>query len=171
MSSISKLKKSRLSKFKSKTKASGDVSLNITAMADIFTVLLVFLLKSYASGAMAVNTTAELDLPMAKHQDEAVEAVKVEISSTHLVVEGESVLELKDYKFPSDDLLPIGISKKLFESLKIVKEKAIEGNEKGSSRVIILADKGTPYSSLKVILTSAAGNGLVDFKMAVRGLE
>lgn len=159
--------KKKLFSRKGKGKPGADVSLNITAMADIFTVLLVFLLKSYAAGAMAVTTTAELDLPIAKNQNEAVEALKIEISSEYLVVEGESIVELKDYKFPSDDLLPVGISKKLFESLKTLKDTAKTEN----SKVIILADKGTPYASLKVILTSAAGMGLTDFKMAVRGME
>lgn len=151
-----------------KSKASGDISLNITAMADIFVVLLVFLLKSYASGAMAVNTTAELDLPIAKNQSEIVEATKIEISKEHLIVEGEPVVELRDFKFPANDLLPVGISKKLFETLKATKEKSLDPN---NSKVIILADKGVPYSSLKVILTSAAGSGLTDFKLAVKGME
>ena len=159
---------SKSSKFKSRRKGSGDISLNITAMADIFVVLLVFLLKSYASGAMAVSTTAELDLPIAKNQSEIVEATKIEISETHLVVEGQPVVDLVGFKFPSEDLLPVGISKKLFASLKEHKEKA--GNT-GNSKVIILADKNVPYSSLKVILTSAAGSGLTDFKLAVRGME
>jgi biopolymer transport protein ExbD len=151
-----------------KSRASGDISLNITAMADIFVVLLVFLLKSYASGAMAVNTTAELDLPSAKNQSELVEATKIEISADHLVVEGESVVALSGFKFPVDDLLPVGISKKLFETLKATKEKSADPT---NAKVIILADKGVPYSSLKVILTSAAGSGLTDFKLAVKGME
>jgi len=151
-----------------KARASGDISLNITAMADIFVVLLVFLLKSYASGAMAVNTTTDLSLPIAKNQSEVVEATKIEISSGHLVVEGESVMDLKDFKFPSDDLLPVGISKKLFETLKAAKLKSLDPS---NAKVIILADKGVPYSSLKVILTSAAGSGLTDFKLAVKGVE
>jgi len=151
-----------------KGRASGDISLNITAMADIFTVLLVFLLKSYASGAMAVTTTAELDLPMARNQSELVEATKIEISEQHLVVEGEPVVQLSGFKFPADDLLPVGISKKLFETLKSVRAKSADPT---NSRVIILADKGVPYSSLKVILTSAAGSGLTDFKLAVKGME
>ncbi len=165
-----KKKKSGLKIGRNRRKSSGDVSLNITAMADIFVVLLVFLLKSYASGSMVVNTTAQLDLPRAANQSEPVEAMKVEISKDHLVVEGESILDLKDFKFPSTDLLPVGISKKLFEVLKD-KRGPSDGESPNSNKVIILADKGTPYASLKVILTSAAGSGLTDFKMAVRGLE
>jgi biopolymer transport protein TolR len=149
-------------------KKSGDISLNITAMADIFVVLLVFLLKSYATGAMAVTTTAELNLPMAKNQNQAVEATKIEISATHLVVEGQPIVELQDFKFPMDDLLPVGISKKLFETLKEHKEKSLDPE---NTNVIILADKDVPYSSLKVILTSAAGSGLTNFKLAVMGIE
>ena len=168
MSSNFKGLKSAPWKKSGKGRASGDISLNITAMADIFVVLLVFLLKSYASGAMAVTTTAELDLPIAKNQSAIVEATKIEISSDHLVVEGEPVVELKDFKFPSSDLLAVGISKKLFETLKVAKSKSVDPN---NNKVIILADKGVPYSSLKVILTSAAGSGLTDFKLAVKGME
>ena len=113
-------KKSKL-KFGRK-QASADVSLNITAMADIFMVLLVFLLKSYASGAMTIMPTAgSLDLPSASTKSEHVEALKIEISQSDLVVEGKQIMPLADFQFPQNDINKSGFSNKLFESIQQIK--------------------------------------------------
>lgn len=161
------LNKSKNSKrSKKNNQASGDISLNITAMADIFVVLLVFLLKSYAGGALAVNTTTQLELPAAKNTGEIVEALQVEISAKHVVVDGEAVVDLEDFRFPAGDVLNVGLSKKLFETLKARKETRTD-----EKQMIVLADKETPYAALKVVLTSAAGTGYSDYKMAVMGVE
>jgi biopolymer transport protein ExbD len=160
-------------KRKSKLKFGGarkaaDVSLNITAMADIFTVLLVFLLKSYASGAMTIMPTAgNLNLPVASMKSEQVEAMKIEISQSDLVVEGKQVIPLADYQFPQNDLNKSGFSNKLFETIQGIKKSEAVPTDK----VIILADRKVPYSSLKIIMASAAGAGLTNFKLAVRSLD
>ena len=44
--------------FTIKRPGSGDMALQITSMADIFTIILVFLLKSFATGSL--NTTVKL---------------------------------------------------------------------------------------------------------------
>lgn len=151
-----------------KKKMQQDISLNITAMADIFTVLLVFLLKSYASGAMTIHPTASLDLATStQNKSEAVEAIKIEISKDHVVLEGESVVNLNSFEFPSSEIHGLGVSKSLYESLTQLKEK----QKSTSDKIIVIADKATPYKSMKVLLSSAAAVGLTDFKVAVRGVE
>ena len=159
-------KKSKL-KFGRK-QASADVSLNITAMADIFMVLLVFLLKSYASGAMTIMPTAgSLDLPSASTKSEHVEALKIEISQSDLVVEGKQIMPLADFQFPQNDINKSGFSNKLFESIQQIKKtEALP-----TANVIIMADRKVPYSALKIIMASAAGAGLTNFKLAVRSLD
>jgi biopolymer transport protein TolR len=149
------------------------MSLNITAMADIFVVLLVFLLKSYASGAMTITPVTGARLPMANARSQKVEALKVEISQTDLVLEGKHVAKLQDFQFDRKDLTGPGFSKLLFGAIKDLRAKADKDKTPAeqSARIIIIADKDTPYSSIKVILASAAGNGMTDFKLAVRGLE
>jgi biopolymer transport protein ExbD len=154
-------------KFRSNKRGSSDVSLNITAMADIFTVLLVFLLKSYASGAMTIMPTANINLPAASMKSEHVEALKIEISQSDLVVEGKQIVPLSDYQFPANDLNKSGFSNKLFESIQEIKKTEAVPTE----NVIILADRKVPYSALKIIMASAAGAGLTNFKLAVRALE
>lgn len=153
-------------KKKKSDQGSQDIPLNITAMADIFMVLLIFLLKSYAGGALAVNTTAQLELPTATNTGEIVEALQVEISPEHVVVDGEVVVDLEEFAFPSGDVLNVGLSKQLFQTLK--KRREAHSEEK---QMIVLADKQTPYAALKVVLTSAAGTGYSDYKMAVMGAD
>jgi biopolymer transport protein ExbD len=160
-----------------RVRATGDMSLNITAMADIFVVLLVFLLKSYASGAMTITPVTGARLPTAHAKSTKVEALKVEISQTDLVLEGQHVAKLDNFQFEAKDRTPAGFSKALFGAIKDLKARIAADsdgsnaakNAEKSARIIIIADKDTPYSSIKVILASAAGNGLTDFKLAVRG--
>jgi biopolymer transport protein ExbD len=161
------MKKKTKLKFGSK-RPSADISLNITAMADIFMVLLVFLLKSYASGAMTIMPTAgNLNLPSASTKSEHVEALKIEISQSDLVVEGKQVVPLADFQFPQNDINKSGFSNKLFESIQQIKKSEVLP----TTNVIILADRKVPYSALKIIMASAAGAGLTNFKMAVRSLD
>src|SRR5215210_3114047 len=82
-----------------------DVALQITSMADIFTILLVFLLKSYSAGVVGVSPDKNVQLPVAKGGDQAVEALKVEVSNGSVLVEGKPVARLSNYEFQGNDLM------------------------------------------------------------------
>ncbi len=142
-----------------------DVSLNITAMADIFTVILVFLLKSYASGAMVITPSAGLELPLSETSSKPVEAVKVELSEKAVLIEGQPVAELENFRFQNKDVDGSGFSPAIYKALSGIQD------QKKSGHIIIIADRRTPYDSIKAILASSAAAGRTDFKLAVRGAE
>jgi hypothetical protein len=56
------------------------MALQITSMADIFTILLVFLLKSYSTGALDIAPSKGMKLPEVQLATGSVEALKVEVS-------------------------------------------------------------------------------------------
>ena len=64
----------KLSPFKSRPQ-SEEMSLQITSMADIFVIILVFLLKSYATSSVNVNPMAGMSLPEAHAGDAPIEAL------------------------------------------------------------------------------------------------
>ncbi len=152
--------------------ASGELSLNITAMADIFMLILVFLLKGYTSGALGVSPSADVKLPAAFASKEHLEALKVEISKTAVQIEGKAAASLAEFKFAAGDVVENGVSKSLDGVFKVERQRQMliaKANEdvKPDARLIVMADKGTPYSTIKSVLASAAVNGYTDFKLAV----
>ncbi len=159
-------------KFKTRPRSGGDTELNITAMADIFTVLLVFLLMGYASGAVDIVPSAGLRLPEAFAQAANSDALKVEISENAIVVDSVPVATLDHYKVASTDKAGDGTISKLSDSLKKARDRqvAIAGmntDVKLDSRIILIADSRVPYSTVRSVLQSAAVHGYVDFKLAV----
>lgn len=149
-----------------------DMSLQITSMADIFIIILVFLLKSYASGAMNLSPSKDVKLPMGLTQDLSVEALKIEVGENAVQVEGQAVAELKGYRFEVSDLEGAGISKSLVKSLEFQRQRQLliaksNSDVKIDPKVIILADQRVPYATIKSVLASAAVQGYTDFKLAV----
>src|SRR3954463_14955762 len=89
---------------------SEDMSLQITSLADIFVILLVFLLKSYATSAVNLTPSKGLVMPEAHAAEAAIDALKVEISESAVQVEGNAVTSLTGFKFGAGDLKPNGTS-------------------------------------------------------------
>jgi biopolymer transport protein ExbD len=161
----------KLSPFKKKHQ-SEEMALQITSMADIFTIILVFLLKSYAAGAVTVSPTGGAMLPEAHSGDSPIEALRLEIAKDTIQVDGQPVLKLNAFAFETADLQANGTSTALSKALELQRNKQLliaksNSSVKVDSRILIMSDQKTPYSTLKSVLASAASQGYTDFKLAV----
>jgi biopolymer transport protein ExbD len=142
------------------------LDLQITSLADILVVVLVFLLKSL-SGQFDVDISVPTDirLPQANTTDKGEEGIKIEVSETAIKVEGRSIASLKSFRFePSDlnqDLENSSSSKSLSNFFY---RKSFNDGER---RIWVLAHKKTPYKTIQTVLASAAIYGFVDIKLAV----
>lgn len=153
-------------------RASDEMALQITSMADIFTIILVFLLKSYATSASNITPASGTKLAEADAADVAVEALKLEVSETAIQVEGKPVSQLSQFKFTPQDLEANGSLKSLGQALDAERKRqdmisAQNPEVKKDSKILIIADQKTPYSTLKPVLASAAVHGFTDFKLVV----
>lgn len=142
-----------------------DVSLQITSMADIFTILLVFLLKGYASGALQITPSPGVRIPAAQGAAPGEEALQVEISGTAVQVGGRPAAQLRDFA-------PVGDGAGLSEAFKRERERRkliVKANDqvKDDGKIIVVADERTPYSTVKLVLRSAAIHGFSDLRLAV----
>lgn len=151
----------------------GDVALNITAMADIFTVLLVFLLMGYSTNALNIQPSPGVTLPAAGHAEGTdTSALKVEISRTVIQVESQPVTTLTDYRVSSADRQADGTLGTLREAFSRERQRQIalagaNSDVKLDSRIVLIADQDVPYETLKSVLSSAAVQGYTDFKLAI----
>ena len=160
------------SPFTKKRHLNEDMSLQITSMADIFIILLVFLLKSSATSAVNLTPPNGMKLAEANGMDTTVEALKVEISETAVQVEGNPVTTLKNFKFETADILTNGSSQIVGKALEKERKRQLliaqaNADVKIDPKILIVADQRVPYATVKAVLASAALNGYTDFKLAV----
>jgi biopolymer transport protein ExbD len=134
--------------------------LNITAMLDIMTIILVFLLKTLGESSAAVPQSDDLRLPnsIIKTQPHQ-EGVVVTVSKSQILVGEDKVMTLPGrestaqtgvgarYKRngPTDlYIVPLGNALQAARKTDVAVRKA-KGLDPSSSEAIIIADRGTPY--------------------------
>lgn len=145
------------------------MSLQITSMADIFTILLVFLLKGLASDAIQIAPANATTLPAGAHATSIPEiALQVEITKADLLVEKEKLIALADIPkgLQADQTIP-DLTQRLIkerERQKLISQS--NDSVKVSNQVIILADQSVPFSMIKPVLKTLAAQGYSEVKFA-----
>ncbi|NLH48389.1 MAG: hypothetical protein GX444_07275 [Myxococcales bacterium] len=136
--------------------------LNIVAMMDMMTIILVFLLKSVSFSNESVTVTQEMTLPYSTIQINPVEAVKVFISKGEITVESRKVAEI--HNGTVDEKYVDSENQYLIPTLQkaLVKEAEQQGrlsqiNEqfKFQGNLTILADQDVPYHIIMQVIYSA----------------
>jgi biopolymer transport protein ExbD len=147
-----------------KKKTSDEMSLQITSMADIFTIILVFLLKTTASG---INTVAPngASLPVAKGKEIIQDTLKMEINRDFVTIDDKTVLNLNQFEIPITELQAGGMSQSVYQAF--MNKRRSNQEVASNSTLLVLADENTPYSTLKSVLASAANTGFVDLQLVV----
>lgn len=133
--------------------------LNITAMLDIMTIILVFLLKTLGESSASVPQSDDLRLPKSTLTSQpSQEGVRVTISKTQILVGSASVLALPprselansgasaDDKPRPDSLYIVPLGNALREARKTDKiVRQAKGLAPSFSEAVIVADETTPY--------------------------
>lgn len=141
--------------------------LNITAMLDIMTIILVFLLKTLGESSAAVPQSDDLRLPQSvMKKAPAQDGVLVTISKTQILVGDEKILGLPgreslaqagvDARYkrsgPNDPfIVPLGNALMAARKTDMAVRRA-KGLDPSSSEAIVIVDKGTPYRLLVEVL-------------------
>lgn len=138
--------------------------LNITAMLDMMTIILVFLLKSMSAQSASLPQNADLTIPKSVITSEASqEGVAVLISKSWIIVDEQQVVPVPGdathgvegrYKRGGpNDLYITELGNRLHNWRDRDKQaQAILGQDKGGSEAIVIADKDTPYRLLVEVL-------------------
>jgi biopolymer transport protein ExbD len=165
--------KSALRKAKRKNQREPEIDfLNITAMLDLMTIVLVFVLKSLATSTTSIPQNADLQLPMSVLTVEpGEEGVLIRISKTQISVgdEEEPIVEYSDARQLGQTGLDArhkrnGPNDLYINPLALVLQKYREndrqirlqtGKDASTSEAIIVADEDTPYRLLFEVLYTA----------------
>ena len=140
-----------------------DISyLNITPMMDMMTILLVFLIKSFASSAQDISVS-NLTLPHSSTKIKIEEALQLMVTSKEVLLDQKVVTRLDEKGNIDPGDLPDGPQGYLIQPLYDALEKRSQyfkdiekfGGTKFNGRIAIVADRGIPYKTLfKILYTS-----------------
>jgi biopolymer transport protein ExbD len=154
----------RRKRFGKRAPANQEMTLNITSMADIFTILLVFLLKSFSTSVSSITPSSEVQLPEVAKADQLQEALKLEISRDAILMDDKKITQLEAFEVPIFDQEGDGTPRSLNAALIAQRRK---NTLQKFPRLMILADQEAPYSTVKRVLASASQSGFAEFKLVV----
>jgi biopolymer transport protein ExbD len=157
--------------------AQGEIrELNIVAMMDMMTILLVFLLKSYQASAINVNMGEDLSIPQSTTQLHPQENITVTISLKEVTVNERRAVDVQGGVIPAvakeggrADAFYVGA---VYDALKkeVDKQKYIAQYNKAApftGRINVVADKNIPYRTLMEVLYTAGQAELGEYKFMV----
>lgn len=157
--------------------AEGEIKeLNIVAMMDMMTIILVFLLKSYQASAINVNMSADLSIPQSTTQLHPQENITVTLSMREVAVNDRKVVDVQGGVIPAavkeggrPDAFYVGA---VYDALKkeVDKQKYIaqyNRDQPFTGRINVVADKKIPYRTLMEVLYTAGQAELGEYKFMV----
>ncbi len=176
---------------KSKGKRNMTAVLSLTAMVDMFTVLVIFLLQNYNSQEFLIYNPKNIVLPMAQTTKELKPSFIISITSKEVYLDQTVVASFDEVRLNQEWMV-----KKLFEPLKAGLQKKKEefaeslksqirnvvdatrgekstDDTKNWNKVTVQADKAIDFLTIKKIMftVSEAGAGEINFAVMKKAKE
>ncbi len=145
---------------------SGATGLNITSMMDMFTIILLFLLKSFSSQGQMVTPAEGLKLPDSNVRSDVTVSLELKISKEHIMVEDRVVTKMSAVVNQKEFLI-----KPLYEILLKYSKEAVKTanlyNETFKGDIVIQGDQSIPYKLLTRVMYSCGKAGFSNMKFLV----
>lgn len=152
--------------FRRKSKKTSEVDIQLTALVDVLTILLVFFMVQQSTSSENIKMKDRIQLPMAEnaYDTQIKENVNVIISDGFIKVGETQLLQLSQGKFSvtqthEDD-------SEFISALhdKITNDK--EWSDKKEFQWVLLADEKVPYETIKKTIYTLAISGFTKIKLA-----
>ena len=152
--------------------AAGEIrELNITAMMDMMTIILVFLLKSYAASALVLTQSEDIKPPISSTRAVPKDTVAVTITQKDILVGDRVVVRLENGQIPASQL-DGRLVKPLDQALRreVEKLKLIAARNPAapfSRELSVIGDRKIPYDLLLTVLYTAGQAELENYRFVV----
>ncbi len=148
-------------------------ALQLTSMVDMFTILIVFLLKSYSTSTVQIPPGESVQLPVSYTAQEPEEALLVVVSKDRISLGEHHVADLKDGKINQKNIDkndPYFI-KSLYEKLELEAKKnrdiaTINKSIKFKGQIFMQSDSDIEYDLIQKIMYTSTMAGYGDFRIA-----
>ncbi len=146
-----------------------DVKLNITSMMDMFTIILVFLLKSYSAEGQLVTPADGLLLPNSSAQKSAERGLEIKVSQAAILVEDRLVVGGKDMQevMAQKDYLIQPLRDVLLKYSREARSAARSYAQDFKGSVVLQGDKEIPYNLLVKLMYTCGQAGFPSINMIV----
>lgn len=148
-------------------------TLQLTSMVDMFTIMIVFLLKSYSTSAVNITPQKGLQLPVSTTMSAPVEALKLVVSADGIYVDDKKIVDIKDGRLDGAavESTDPDFIRGLYDELDKHALKAKDIAEKNAEvqfdgKVVMQADAKLPYDTLKKVMYTSSLAGYADLKLA-----
>lgn len=145
--------------------------LNITSMMDMFTIVLVFLLKNFEAEGNLLTQADNLKLPSSVSKKTVKEiSLTVVVDSDEVLVDSKPIVKTADI-LASETVL-INPMKEAFDKLRETELKAAlltgkDTDEEEGGKVIIQIDRNIPYDVMYKVMATAGSAGYSNISFAV----
>jgi biopolymer transport protein ExbD len=141
-------------------------------MMDVMTILLVYLIKVYASSPENITLNDDLRPPASTAPDNVIPAVKVMISSNAIIVDDRTVLKIIDGAVVAGDSATpkyMPLAKALDKRKKDIDAISARTGGPGFDGILmIVADENTSYGLLTDVLIEAGRAQFTSYRLTVR---
>jgi len=135
-------------------------------MMDMFTIILVFLLKTYSTQGQLINPSDDLTLPSSITKKAPQIGLDVTVSSDWILVNGKAIEKTSDVNKIDGYIIP-----SLSNELKQYAQEAEEMKEKYgaeySGKVTIQGDKNIPYKLLIKVMATCGQSNFPNLRLVV----
>ncbi len=136
----------------------GTAKLNLTSMMDMFTIILVFLLKTYTTEGALIQPSDSLALPKSTIQTQPEVALDLVVSRDVVMVNDRVVIDMDQVK-KQQGFVIAPLKTELQRHADKAKNMEQEFGTPFSGKVVIQGDKSIPYRDLvKVMATCGAAD-------------
>ncbi len=176
---------------RSRRRIDGVFELQLTSMMDVLVIILIFLLKSYATSTNSFTTVAGMQMPVSTSQDTPPDSLQVIVTPEGMTMDNERIVEfaqnagsldgepsyeLKKSDLDENDLRIIP----LYDALTKAREKSEVLRAKARARdastpekpfegiLAIQADKRVKYDTIRKVMYTAAASGYRVFRFLAR---
>jgi len=140
------------------------LDLNLTALVDVFTILIFFLLSNSTEVEVLPASKAVM-LPESNADKAPKVTLVVLVSGTDIVVEGRRIALVSDVMANANDVIaPLQAELELLSTRQVVRQE----NQSGSHAITIMGDKEIPYQLLRKVMVTCARANFSDVSFALR---
>ena len=157
---------SKLNRKRRGIKRSQTVRLQLTSMMDMFTIILVFLLKTYSTQGQLINPSDDLTLPSSTTQQAPQLGLDVTVSSDWILVNGKAIEKTSTVNEINGYIIPSlrNVLRQYAQEATLMKERY---GAEYSGKVTIQGDKNLPYEILIKIMATCGQSNFPNLRLVV----
>jgi len=142
-------------------------TLKLTSMIDMFTILLVFLLKNFSAEGQIMSVAPDLRLPESTAQKAPERASIIAVTNDFVLLDGERIAKINDVVASDKLLIPELMSE--LQKKRQLSEKIgqIHSQMAFTGKISIQGDRELPYLVIKKIMFTCGQVGFNEMMLAV----